>query len=125
MDESKIPVYLIHVKPRSFRYCEYIINENLSHTKTYEKLEEYLVSLLPELYKEIAELIGFKRHFLVFPEERRVQELKFDFDAEMEELKNSMHHEHISLILKKEMKKQTMDSNIHSLAKLQPWKKIP
>jgi hypothetical protein len=98
MEFENIPVYTIYVKPRNKRYANYIINDSAYHTKSYEDLQDYLISLLPEKNIQICELLACKKTFVIFLQEREIKELSFDLQKEMEDMKYKMKFEDLSLI---------------------------
>ncbi len=122
--ENGLPIITIYVKPRNQRYCNYQINDNQIHTKTYEELSIYLCSLLPEQSTEINRLIGFKKHFIIFLQEKKIQELKFDFYAEMKDLSIKMKHENIQIIQNKERQKLNQDDYIKGISRKDISKRI-
>ena len=119
--EEKLPIFIIHVQPKNFTYCSYTINNTHIHTKKYAELGIYLTSIMPGKMQEILKLLGEKKHFLMFIEENRIEELAFDLQKEREELAGRNLHENLNTILIKEKEKKnpnTMDGRIKDISRI-------
>lgn len=108
--EDYSSIDIIFIAPKSRRYCEYTINNGSIHSKTYEELSEYLCKLFPDLSDDIYKFISLKKYFFVFPQENTIQELKFDYEKEKNEIKKKLLYNSIS-----EVKKEKDGTNRKSL----------
>ena len=117
MEEKGIPIITIFINPKHRKYCEYQINDNQVHLKDYPDLFLYLVDLIPEKANEIEKLLGLKRAFIIFLQEKRIQELKFDFYAQMEKEKQKMLHQNINDIMKNESKPKNFEDALKPFLK--------
>jgi hypothetical protein len=86
-DSKSLLIYTIVINPRTKDYAQYTINESQIHTMRYDKLYEYLISLVPEKILEINILIGEKVPFLVLVQDKQVIKLNIDKEKELNEYK--------------------------------------
>ena len=124
LTEEKLPIYTIQIKPRNQVYCEYIVNNSLSHSKKYEDLSVYLTSLLPEKKQEIFDLIDLKKHFIIFLQEKKIVELKINFHEEIEKLTDEHKHESINRIRINEQldKNRSLDNQLKEISNINLYK---
>jgi hypothetical protein len=122
--EEKLPIYTIQIKPRNQIYCNYIVNNSLSHSKKYDELSVYLASLLPDKKKEIFDLIDLKKHFIIFLQEKKIVELKINFHEEIKKLTDEHKHDNINKIKidEKMNNKQSLDFQIKDISKINLYK---
>jgi hypothetical protein len=112
MENKGLPIYTIFVNPKHQRYAEYTVNDNQTHLKDYPDLFLYLIDLLPEKTNEIEKLLGLKRPFIIFLQEKRIQELKFNFYAQMDDAKQKLLHQNINDIMINESKPKTFEDKL-------------
>ena len=71
-------IKIIYVLPRSKTYCRYAINDGEVHSKRYEDLREFLITLVPSLSTELTETIHSFSYFILFVEEKKIVNLVND-----------------------------------------------
>jgi len=105
MDNIKI----ICILPRSRKYCRYVINDGEVHSKKYEDLRKFLISLAPTLAFEITRKIQTFSYFLLLVEEQQIIDLAVDIRDRVDQIKKTFKNFNIEKVYKFMQKSKKSD----------------
>lgn len=122
-------IKIIYILPRSKTYCRYAINDGEVHSKRYEDLREFLITLAPSLSTELTEKIHSFSYFILFVEEKKIVDLVNDPQDTIDSIKQTFKNFDPKKIYKfmRSNKKEPLDTIRHTNAiikKFLKWRDI-